>query len=94
MYSTVSVIRKKNEVNFIDNFLVGYWENDIWNVDDDEMKHFYIKPRSTKTKTLDFSYLPLPIRKELKYYFAYRLTEDTFNHSNCYTVLFIIKAFK
>jgi integrase len=77
MYSSINVIQKKKEVNPIDNFLSGYWENDIWNVDDDEMRQFYVKPLNIKTKTMDFSYLPFPIKKELKYYFAYRLTEDT-----------------
>jgi len=77
MNSKKRILELKEKVSPIDEFLIGYWENDVWNIENIEMKKFIKRELSTVIKKIDFSALPLLVRKEVKYYFAYHLKEDT-----------------
>lgn len=61
----------------IKSLLIGYWQNDVWHVEDS----FFDSMRPTKwigvNKNIDFSILPVTLKDEMKFFFAKRLIEQT-----------------
>ncbi|WP_339060933.1 hypothetical protein [Tepidibacillus marianensis] len=74
--STVYQIKPTIELcNEMNELLSGYWGNDVWDIRDSFFDNLTPEKWSFSSKTIDFSGFRLPIRNEVKYMYAYKLTE-------------------
>lgn len=65
------------KLNEISSTLIGYWQNDIWDITDSFFDDMRNKKRSMPNKTIDFGILPIALRNESKFFFAKRLIEQS-----------------
>jgi len=70
------IARTAEKMNEINSSLVGYWQNDVWDINDSFFDD--IRPINwNRTKIIDLSSLPLVLRNEMKYFFVKRLKDKT-----------------
>jgi len=88
-YVPVPTPKKKRE---IDDFLTGYWANDVWNVDDPFFEE--LKPETwNRAKYLNFSMFQEIIKKEIKFFFAKQLSERKISLHSAFTYSTALKHF-